>query len=53
VEHPLQIAIRQEIAGLIGESVISSTVDGCGAPLFAITTQNFASWVRHPVSFPT
>ena len=42
LEHPLQIAIRQEIAGLIGESVISSTVDGCGAPLFAITTLNFA-----------
>lgn len=41
-EHPLQIAIRQEIQGLIGESVISVTADGCGAPLFAITTRNFA-----------
>ena len=41
-EHPLQIAIRQEIQSLIGESVISTTIDGCGAPLFAITTQNFA-----------
>lgn len=41
-EHPLQIAIRQEIESLIGESVISTTVDGCGAPLFAITTKNFA-----------
>jgi L-asparaginase II len=41
-EHPLQIAIRQEIEGLIGESIISTTADGCGAPLFAITTRNFA-----------
>ncbi len=41
-EHPLQIAIRQEIQTLIGDSVISTTVDGCGAPLFLITTNNFA-----------
>ena len=41
-EHPLQIAIRHEIQSLIGEPVISTTVDGCGAPLFAITTRNFA-----------
>ena len=41
-EHPLQIAIRQEIQTLIGEPVISTTIDGCGAPLFAITTKNFA-----------
>ena len=41
-EHPLQIAIRQEIQTLIGEPVLSTTIDGCGAPLFAITTRNFA-----------
>ena len=41
-EHSLQIAIRQEIQSLIGEPVISTTVDGCGAPLFAITTRSFA-----------
>ncbi len=41
-EHPLQIAIRQEIQTLIGEPVITTTIDGCGAPLFAITTKNFA-----------
>ena len=41
-EHPLQIAIRQEIETLIGDSIFSTTVDGCGAPLFAITTKNFA-----------
>jgi L-asparaginase II len=41
-EHPLQVAIREEIQTLIGESVLSTTVDGCGAPLFVITTYNFA-----------
>ncbi len=41
-EHPLQIAIRHEIQSLIGDSVISTTIDGCGAPLFSITTKNFA-----------
>ena len=42
LDHPLQIAIRREIESLIGAAVISSTADGCGAPLFAITTRNFA-----------
>ena len=41
-EHPLQIAIKEEIQELIGASVMSTTVDGCGAPLFVITTHNFA-----------
>ena len=41
-EHPLQIAIRQEIQTLIGGAVLSKTIDGCGAPLFVITTHNFA-----------
>ena len=41
-EHPLQIAIRQEIQTLIGGAVLSTTIDGCGAPLFVITTHNFA-----------
>jgi L-asparaginase II len=40
--HPLQVAIREEIQSLVGESVLETTVDGCGAPLFAITTRNFA-----------
>lgn len=41
-EHPLQIAIRNEVQTLIGDSVMSTTIDGCGAPLFVITTHNFA-----------
>ena len=41
-DHPLQVSIRQEIENLIGSPIISTTIDGCGAPLFVITTQNFA-----------
>ncbi len=41
-EHPLQIAICQEIQTLIGNAVFSTTIDGCGAPLFVISTHNFA-----------
>jgi L-asparaginase II len=41
-EHPLQKAIRQEIQALVGEQTITTTIDGCGAPLFAISTKNFA-----------
>ncbi len=40
--HPLQIAIREEIESLIGDLVLATTIDGCGAPLFAMTTKNFA-----------
>jgi L-asparaginase II len=37
MNHPLQIAIKNEIELLAGEKVSASTFDGCGAPLFAIS----------------
>ena len=37
VNHPLQIAIKNEIEELAGEKVSVSTFDGCGAPLFTIS----------------
>ena len=37
MSHPLQIAIKNEIELLAGEKVSTSTFDGCGAPLFAIS----------------
>jgi L-asparaginase II len=37
MNHPLQIAIKNEIELLAGEKVFASTFDGCGAPLFAIS----------------
>ncbi|MGA1279772.1 MAG: asparaginase [Candidatus Nanopelagicaceae bacterium] len=35
--HPLQKAIRDEFESLSGESIKHVSVDGCGAPLFAMT----------------
>jgi L-asparaginase II len=35
--HPLQVAIKNEIQELAGEKVSAVSVDGCGAPLFAIS----------------
>jgi L-asparaginase II len=37
MDHPLQIAIKNEIELLAGEKVSASTFDGFGAPLFAIS----------------
>ena len=37
LNHPLQVAIKNEIEVLAGEKVSSVSVDGCGAPLFAIS----------------
>lgn len=45
-EHPLQQAIRISIAELAGESVAHVGVDGCGAPLFALTLTGVARMYR-------
>lgn len=45
-EHPLQQAIRVTIAELAGESVAHVGVDGCGAPLFALTLTGVAHMYR-------
>jgi L-asparaginase II len=37
LNHPLQMAIKNEIEELSGENVSAVSVDGCGAPLFAIS----------------
>ena len=42
IDHPLQIAIKNEIELLTGEAVANTTVDGCGAPLFAISLTGLA-----------
>lgn len=38
--HPLQNAIRKEFEVLTGEKIVSESIDGCGAPLFAITLRS-------------
>ena len=36
-DHPLQMAIRTAVEEIAGESVAAVAVDGCGAPLFALS----------------
>jgi L-asparaginase II len=40
--HPLQRTIRDTVAGLAGEPVAATAVDGCGAPAFAISLTGLA-----------
>jgi len=44
--HPLQIAIANEIKDLIGQPVSRTSVDGCGAPLFSMSTRSIAVAAR-------
>jgi L-asparaginase II len=41
-DHPLQQEIRREVERLAGEPVTATGVDGCGAPLFAISLTGLA-----------
>jgi L-asparaginase II len=40
--HPLQVGIRRAVERLTGEPVAATGVDGCGAPLFAISLTGLA-----------
>ncbi len=40
--HPLQVALRAAVERLAGEKVPAVGVDGCGAPLFALTLTGLA-----------
>ncbi len=40
--HPLQVALRAVLEELAGEPVTASGVDGCGAPVFAISLTGLA-----------
>jgi L-asparaginase II len=45
--HPLQIAIKNEFEKLSGEAITKVGVDGCGAPLFAISLTGLATGIRN------
>ncbi|MFR9730418.1 asparaginase [Saccharopolyspora sp. MS10] len=45
-EHPLQRGAREVVAELSGDRVELTTVDGCGAPLFAISLLGLARLFR-------
>jgi len=42
MDHPLQVAYKKELEELAGEKVSNETFDGCGAPLFAISSKGLA-----------
>ena len=45
-DHPLQLAIAREITELIGKSIDRVSIDGCGAPLFSMSTRSIAVAAR-------
>ena len=49
LDHPLQVAIKNEIEMLAGEKVSAVSVDGCGAPLFAISLIGLARAISNLV----
>jgi L-asparaginase II len=55
-EHPVQLAIRSTIEELAAEKVTAVGVDGCGAPLFALSlaglARAFAELVRAAAETP-
>jgi L-asparaginase II len=46
-EHPLQRLIADTLAECAGEPIGAVAVDGCGAPLFALTLTGLARGFRH------
>ncbi|MBB4685192.1 asparaginase [Amycolatopsis jiangsuensis] len=50
--HPLQQAIRETVEDLTGDAVARVAVDGCGAPLFAVSLRGLARAVSRIASAP-
>ena len=49
LDHPLQLAVKNEIEELSGEKVSAVSVDGCGAPLFALSLIGLARAISNLV----
>jgi len=45
-DHPLQLQIKATLSGLAGEQVMAVGVDGCGAPLLALSVVGLARAFR-------
>jgi len=45
-DHPLQLQIKATLSGLAGEQVMAVGVDGCGAPLLALSVLGLARAFR-------
>ena len=50
--HPLQVALRGSVEGLAGEQFPAAGVDGCGAPVFALTLAGLARAFQALVTAP-
>ena len=44
--HPLQLAIKEELENLAGEKITLTSTDGCGAPLFLLSLIGLARAIR-------
>ncbi|PRY36403.1 asparaginase [Umezawaea tangerina] len=51
-EHPFQVLVRAGLEALAGERSTHTAVDGCGAPLFAVSLVGLARAVRGLVHTP-
>jgi L-asparaginase II len=51
--HPLQVALRSATEDLAGEPVAATGVDGCGAPVFAISLAGLAGAYLRLVAAPS
>ncbi|NMO51957.1 asparaginase [Actinoplanes sp. TBRC 11911] len=51
-KHPLQVAIVAAVTDLAGEPIAATGVDGCGAPLFAISLTGLARAFQRLVEAP-
>jgi L-asparaginase II len=45
-DHPLQVGLREAVERYAGEPVVATGVDGCGAPLYALSLTGLAAAVR-------
>ena len=48
--HPLQLLIKKELENLSGEVIEKISVDGCGAPLFALSLRGLAKSIHNLVN---
>ena len=46
VDHPVQVAFKNELENLAGEKISHTAIDGCGAPLFLISLLGLARAIR-------
>jgi L-asparaginase II len=50
MNHPLQVAIKNEIENAAQEKSANDTFDGCGAPLFAISTSGLSRAINSVIT---